>query len=215
MLDVACGTFSIDLGLVERGYRVVGRDRSDDMIRIARRNLRHRRAAADVATADMRVLGLPQRFDAILCVGTAFNYLVESRDVVRALHSFHSHLYPGGLLVLDLANFDAWIDDNPENARTEVDHRAADGTRIAVFAFNEQQNRKRIHIARFLTLVQRGRGIDIRFDEAPLKVWRKEGVLRQLRRSGFRPSEWWGDLRTGAKYVRRKSPRLVSVSVRE
>ncbi|MGI0148136.1 MAG: class I SAM-dependent methyltransferase [Thermoplasmata archaeon] len=214
VLDVACGTFSIDMGLAERGYRVVGRDLSKDMIRVARRNLRARRVAADVGTGDMRFLRFPQQFDAILCLGTALNYLVEPRDVTRAFRTFRWHLRPGGLLVLDLANFDAWIDDKPKNARSEVDYRAPDGTRIAVFAFNEQRRRKTIHIARFLSLVQQGNRIDIRLDEAPLKVWRQEAISDRLRMAGFRPVEWWGDLKLGSKYVRRKSPRLLSIAVR-
>lgn len=214
VLDVACGTFSIDLGLVHRGYRLVGRDLSEEMIRVARRNLRNQRATANLARGDMRALRLRQRFDAILCLGTSLNYLADLNDVDRAFETFHRHLRPGGLLVLDLTNFDAWIDENPTNTRTTVDYQAPDGTRIAVFAFNEQRQRKTVHIARFLTLVQKGNGIDIRFDEAPLKVWRKDGVSRQLRVSGFRPVEWWGDLRIGAKYNRKRSPRLVSVALR-
>jgi len=56
ILDVACGTFSIDLGLVKRGYSVVGRDLSAEMIRASRRNLREAGLRANVAVADMRSL---------------------------------------------------------------------------------------------------------------------------------------------------------------
>ena len=214
LLDVACGTFSIDLPLVERGYRVVGRDLSEQMIRVAKRNLRARRFTADVSQGDMRDLSVPHRFDAILCLGTAFNYLSEPADATRALRAFHRHLRPGGLLVLDLTNFDAWIDQDPVNARAEVDYRARDGTRIAVFAFNEQRRRRTVHVARFLTLVQQGNRIDIRFDEAPMKVWRKDEISRRLRQSGFRPAEVWGDMATGSRYNRKKSLRLVLVAMR-
>lgn len=213
VLDVACGTFSIDLGLVRRGYHVVGLDLSEEMVHVARRSLRGRRSGAEVAKGDMRTLELPHRFDAILCLGTAFNYLADPPDARRALRGFRKRLRPGGLLVLDLTNFEAWIDD-PKNARADVDHTYPDGTRIAIFGFNEQRLRKTIHIARFLTVVQRGTRIDLQLDEAPLKVWRKEDLSRQLIRSGFRPTNWWGDLKPGARYSRKKSPRLVSIAVR-
>lgn len=159
VLDVACGTFTIDLGLVRRGYRVVGLDLSEDMVRVARRSLRGRRSAAEVAQGDMRSLHFDRRFDAIVCLGTAFNYIVDPQDVNRALGGFRQHLRPGGLLVLDLTNFESWIDD-PKNATADVDHTYPDGTRIAIFGFNEQRRRKTIHIARFLTVVQRGQRID-------------------------------------------------------
>src|SRR3989337_421754 len=56
VLAVACGTFSIDLGLVARGYSVVGRDLSAEMIRASRRNLREAGLRANVAGADLRSL---------------------------------------------------------------------------------------------------------------------------------------------------------------
>ena len=213
VLDVACGSFALDLPLVRRGYQVVGRDRSKDMLRVARGALKAVGRDVDLDEADMRTLHLTREFDALLCLGTAFNYVTSPSDVRRTLAVFRRHLRGGGLLVLDLTNFDAWI-RHPQNARAVVDHRAPDGTRIAIFAFNEQERRKKIHQARFLTLVQKGRRIDIRFDETPLHIWAKPELDRALRTAGFRPAEWWGDLRLGAKYDRGRSPRLVSVAVR-
>src|SRR5207247_410462 len=69
VLDVACGTFAIDLPLVKRGYQVVGRDRSEAMIRVARRNLQTAGVTADVDRAEMQSLHLGRRFDALLCLG--------------------------------------------------------------------------------------------------------------------------------------------------
>lgn len=213
VLDVACGTFALDLPLVKRGYRVVGRDLSVEMIRVARRRLADGRRSADVGVGDMRSLDLSRTFDAILCLGTAFNYLATASDVQRALRTFRRHLRPGGLLVLDLANFDAWV-RHPQNARVQVDYRSPDGLRIAIFAFNEQDLRNSTHFARFLTVLQKRQRIEFRFDEARLRIWKKPDLAHALRRSRFRPAEWWGDLRLGARYVSSRSPRLVCVSVR-
>ena len=211
VLDVACGTFAIDLPLVKRGYRVAGRDQSEEMLRVARRNLRTAGVTADVSRADMRSLRLGRRFDALLCLGTAFNYLASSADANKALQTFRDQIRPRGVLVLDLTNFDAWI-QHPKNVRAEVDYQSVDGTRIAIFAFNEQDVGRRIHYARFLTVVQRRHRIDIGFDEAPLRIWKKAELAQALRAAGFRPLEWWGDLRLGARYERSRSPRIVSVS---
>ncbi len=213
VLDVGCGTFAIDLPLLRRGYEVVGRDVSPAMLRVAREKLPSARLHADVAQGDIRELRLGRTFDAILCLGT-FNYFTSAADVGRAFGVCRRHLRPGGLLVLDLTNFDAWLRD-PMNARTEVDHRAADGTRIAIFGYNEQTRSRSIHVARFLTVLQRGDRIDLGFDEAPLRVWTREALAKALAKNGFRPVEWWGDLRLGLRFSRTKSPRLVSVSVRE
>ena len=213
VLDVACGSFALDLPLLKRGYRVVGRDVSEAMLRLARRTLKTAGRTADLDRADMRSLRLDRRFDAVLCLGTAFNYLAALSDVRKALNTFRSHLRKGGMLVLDLTNFDAWL-RHPQNARAEVDYSMPDGTRTAIFAFNDQDLSRRIHHARFLTVVQRNGRIDLSFDEAPLRIWRRQELDRALRASGFRPLEWWGDLRLGAKYKRLRSSRMVSVSRR-
>ncbi len=214
VLDVACGTFAIDLPLVRRGYRVVGRDLSPDMLRVARRNLAAARRTADLAVGDMRAIRVGRAFDALLCLGTAFNYLATAADAEKALRAFHDHLRPGGLLTLDLANFDAWV-RHPKNARAETDWHAPDGTRVAVFAFNEQDLTTEVHVARMITLIQKGGSIDIGFDEAPLRIWSKDRLAAALRHTGLSPVEWWGDLRLGARYERTKSPRLVVVALRE
>jgi SAM-dependent methyltransferase len=213
VLDVACGTFSIDIGLVKRGYRVVGRDLSKDMIRVARRNAREAGIGADIAAADMRTLRLGRSFDALACLGTAFNYLASPADIRRGLGAFRRHLRQGGLLVLDTTNFEPWI-DAPMNVRAEIDHRAKDGTRLAIFTFNGQDRSRSLHFARFITAVQRGRAIDLAFDEAPLRIWTKERLAAALRQRRFQPVEWWGDLRRTVAYDRRRSPRLVAVAVR-
>lgn len=213
VLDVACGTFSIDIGLAKRGYVVVGRDRSAEMVRVSRRNLREAGLRADVEVGDMRILRAGRAFNAILCLGTAFNYLASSPDIRSAFRSFRRHIAPGGLLVLDTTNFDAWI-ENPMNTAAEIDHRTSNGTRIVIFSMNDQDRARSLHVARFITAVQRGRNIDLAFDEAPLRIWTKLTLSDALRREGFRPIEWWGDLRIRTKYERRRSPRLVAVGRR-
>ena len=213
VLDVACGTFALDLPLVKRGYRVVGRDLSGDMLRVARSNLRKKGIWADLGVADMRSLRLGRKFDAILCLGTAFNYLTTPSDVRRAMGAFRRHLRPGGLVVLDLTNFDAFI-DRPQNARAEGDYRAPDGTRIAIYAFNEQDLRKKLHYARIVMIVERQHQIRIHFAEAPMRIWRRRDIAETLREGGFRVVEWWGDLRLRARYNPKRSPRLVAVAVR-
>ncbi len=214
VLDVACGTFAINLPLAKRGYEVVGRDLSEAMLAVARRNLGSAQRTADVARGDLRSLRLGRTFDAVLCLGTAFNYITEDADVRKALRTARLHLRPGGLLVLDLTNFTSF-GAKPRNVRAETDYRDPDGTRIAIYAFNDQDRRRRIHTARFITLVHRGNLIRLSFDESPLRMWTKDSLAGALARDGFRPVEWWGRLRLGDRYAARTSPRLVSVSIRK
>lgn len=211
VLDAACGTFSLGLPLLAQGFEIVGCDASPQMLEAARRSLRRAGREAELHEVDMREVDLPGTFDALLCLGTAFNYLSREPDWDRALQRFHHHLRADGVLVLDIANFAKWIDD-PENAGVDVDYRAPDGTRITFFRYNEQNTDKSLHLARFLSVFQQDGGIDIAWDEAVLKVWHKEGLAARLRDHGFRPTEWWGDLRQEVRYDPAESPRLVCVA---
>lgn len=213
VLDPACGTFALDIPLVRRGYHIVGRDLSPDMLRVARENVSKARQTADLGIGDMRTLRLGRTFDAVLCLGTAFNYLWSLGDARKALRTFHMHLRRGGVLVLDVTNFDAWI-ESPKNVLVQNDYRAEDGTRIAIYALNEQDLATGTHLARMITAVQGKERLDIAVDEALLKIWTKETLAGALRNAGFRPVEWWGELRLGSRYQRRRSPRLIVVAVR-
>jgi SAM-dependent methyltransferase len=213
ILDVACGTFALDVPLLARGYHIVGRDRSPAMVAQARRAFRFSSGQGDVGRGDMRTLDLGRTFDAILCLGTAFNYVVEPDEIRATVRGFKKHLRPRGILILDLTNFEAWI-RNPMNARADVDEIFPDGVRVSVFGLNDQDLRRRIHYARFITAAKRGQRLDLRFSEAPLRIWRKEDLGGLLRRSGFSILGWWGDLRIGRSYDPRTSSRLVAVAVR-
>src|SRR5438046_8351293 len=96
----------LGLPLLASGYHIVGRDLSPAMVDQARRALRSSRRRADVGRADMRTLNLGRTFDAVLCLGTAFNYLVEPAEIRTAMRVFRKHLRPGRILILDLTTFD-------------------------------------------------------------------------------------------------------------
>ncbi|MFQ5919918.1 MAG: class I SAM-dependent DNA methyltransferase [Thermoplasmata archaeon] len=214
VLDMACGTFYIDLEILDRGYDVVGCDVSPHMLKVAQGNLRKAGREAELFQVDMRDLNLSRRFDAVICLGTAFNYLHTEEDWRLAFQRFRDHLRPDGIVVLDMNNFERWIDD-PTNAGVEMDYSAPDGMRIVWFKFNEQNAAKTQHMARFLTVIQQNDVIEVALDEAILKVWHKETLAQALQDHGFRPIEWWGDLKKGEPYNNPESHRLICVALRD
>src|SRR3989442_12867913 len=65
--DVACGSFALDLPLVGRGYEVVGRDRSKDMLRVARGALKAGGRNPCLAELDRRPLRLTRQREPCPC----------------------------------------------------------------------------------------------------------------------------------------------------
>jgi SAM-dependent methyltransferase len=98
-LDVGCGRGDLGAALIARGWKVAGVDPSSSAVELAR----GRGIEAEVGTVfDIDPGG--QRFDAV----TMLHSLEHVVDPVEDLRAAYSLLRPGGVLVVELPNFDAW-----------------------------------------------------------------------------------------------------------
>jgi SAM-dependent methyltransferase len=104
ILDLGCGTGNHSLPLARQGYKVVGIDRSSDMLAHARTK------AADAELngktsfyeGDILNIDLERQFDAVLIMFAVLGYQVENSDVLSALRTARRHLRSGGLLIFDV-----------------------------------------------------------------------------------------------------------------
>ncbi len=105
LLDLACGTGTLALLMAERGWRVIGIDRSAGMLAEAQR----KRAAAgepiDVhfMQADMRSFELPEPVVLATCCYDTLNYLLDEQELARCFSAVGHALLPSGLFCFDLA----------------------------------------------------------------------------------------------------------------
>lgn len=99
VLDLGCGTGRHAVRLAERGYDVVGVDRSPSMLAVARAASP---ANATFVEADMTELDLGRRFDAALILFAALGYEPNVPSTIAALRVARRHLSDGALLVFDI-----------------------------------------------------------------------------------------------------------------
>jgi len=104
ILDLGCGTGNHANPLAERGYEVVGVDRSKHMLDQAKNKadetgLSHR---TTFHCADIRALVLHETFDAAIMMFAVLGYQIENDDVAAALRTVRAHLSDGGLFVFDV-----------------------------------------------------------------------------------------------------------------
>lgn len=109
ILDLCAGTGSHARLFTERGARVVGVDRSGEMLAIAR----SKAPEARFLQADIRSFALTEAFDAVICMYGAIHYIEEPQDVVRVLRHAWDHLKPGGTLIVDLRERDYLPEEVP------------------------------------------------------------------------------------------------------
>ncbi len=106
--DIACGTGRYTLALAEEGLECVGLDLDGAMI--AQAEIARQAAGLDnvrFIEGDMRILQPhmgPQ--DALICIGNSLANLTNPGDISRAIQEFFTVLAPGGVLVIQLVNFD-------------------------------------------------------------------------------------------------------------
>lgn len=105
ILDLGCGTGNHAIPLSQRGFTVVGVDRSAFMLESARKKaglMLDQYAAPVFQEGDVRDVTLGKTFDAVLLMFAVLGYQYENSDVLATLRNAHRHLKPHGLLILDV-----------------------------------------------------------------------------------------------------------------
>ena len=107
VLDLGCGSGGHALELASRGYDVVGVDRSEPMLALARAKVDTPSAAmthfgVEFTQGDVRNFDLGRKFDAVVFMFAVLGYQLTNDDVLLALRRARAHLRTGGLLLFDI-----------------------------------------------------------------------------------------------------------------
>lgn len=117
VLDLGCGTGNHALPLAEKGYCIVGVDRSHEMLLAAQKKAKSRSIDGNLKfhEGDIRNLQLEQLFDASLMMFAVLGYQLENSEVLAALRSARRNLRPGGILIFDVWYGPAVLNEGPSD----------------------------------------------------------------------------------------------------
>jgi SAM-dependent methyltransferase len=105
ILDLGCGTGIHAWGFAQKGYQVLGLDRSADMLAKARERSNkagpNRSGSVEFLQADIRDFKLNLCFDVVVALFHVISYLPANCDLEAAFGRIAEHLEPGGLLIFD------------------------------------------------------------------------------------------------------------------
>lgn len=134
VLDLGCGDGRHCFALVDQGYQVLGVDRSDHQLGLAKERNAQRVRKAEFVQGDFRSPGLAQelgrQFDVVTCLGSSFGYFSEEENL-RCLEQMRECVKPGGAVVLHNFNRDfvvskvpcrSWWSDSGFLVLDEVDY---------------------------------------------------------------------------------------------
>lgn len=100
ILDVACGSGIPTVLLAQKGYRMIGVDRSKEMLEVLeskRGNL-----PIEVVYADIRDFKIRERVDAAISLYDSINYLLTEEDLERCFSCVFESLNKQGIFVFDM-----------------------------------------------------------------------------------------------------------------
>lgn len=103
VLEMACGTGTIALGLSENGYYVEGCDLSEEMLTIAQEKAFANQKKLRFLVQDIRTMDMRRTYDAVICMCDGLNYITSESDLKRVFENVQKHLNPGGTFIFDLS----------------------------------------------------------------------------------------------------------------
>ena len=113
LLDLCCGTGEMSRALLQRGWRIVGLDRSAAMLAVAQEKnaeaITDRRLFLQQGTAED--FSLAQSFDGCLCIDGALNHLESVDALLSCFECVSRVLAPGAPFIFDLlesSHFAEW-----------------------------------------------------------------------------------------------------------
>ena len=105
ILDAGCGTGNYAIALAERGFEVTGVDASEQLIEVARQKV-DETPSLRFLVKDILDVSLSKKFDGILCRGV-LNDIIDDESRQKAFFAFRRNLCRGGVLILDVREWDA------------------------------------------------------------------------------------------------------------
>ena len=114
LLELGCGTGRHALLLAERGFDVIGIERSPGMAEEAiRRSASLTSGSFTCRIGDIRTTGLGETFDAVLSLFHVVSYQTTDDDVRAVFNAASAHLLPGGLFFFDVWHGPAVLAQRP------------------------------------------------------------------------------------------------------
>jgi len=195
VLDLGCGQGRHSRTLRKLGYSVVGIDLSPASIAYARE---HATEGQQFEVQDMRTFSLDRQFSAVFNLFTSFGYFNSNSENQLVLERIHSHLLPGGMLVLDYLNAFPLLHHEEEMQTITVDD----------VVFHTVKTREGHSIVKHIKV--RDQGEVYHFQES-VQLLTREDLEALLSSAGFHIVDVYGNYDLDA-YNPEKSPRCLIIA---
>lgn len=196
ILDLGCGTGSHIAELAKRGYEVTGIDRSREMLAVARKKLKKFRKIRLISST-FQTFHLGQKFDAVICMFSAINYLTRLSDLKRMFRNVRHHMRDDSLFVFDFWNGEAVESSYSKRRQGEYHSNGCAISRNSVTTLNRK---RRFCTVSYTGTYQKNRKTSTLFQEKHvLKYYKVKEMERLLQQNGFQALEMHPFMEMGGK----------------
>jgi glycine/sarcosine N-methyltransferase len=187
-LDVACGTGLHAIALAKLGIQVIGADISDVMLDKARAHAQEFGVQIPWVQASMQELRpqIQEHYEAILCLGNSIPHLLQPADLDAACTNFYDLLSSGGILVLQLLNYQRIL---AVQDRIVGIHRQGDTVYVRFYDFQPNQV-----VFNVLTAHFHHETCSHSLHSTPLYPYRQDELTHSLSQHDFTDFEYYGDM---------------------
>lgn len=105
ILECACGTGIFFLPFLKSGFNIYGFDISASMLATLKKKANAQGISGldeRISIQDLESFRYDKQFEAIFIATNSFSHLLTQEAQIRSLRNIHSHLVPGGKLLIDL-----------------------------------------------------------------------------------------------------------------
>jgi SAM-dependent methyltransferase len=120
ILSLGCGTASHDIVLAKSGFKIMGIDMSDKMIKIAKEKASAEKADIKFKVADITDFKVSEKFDFSMAMFNIIGYMIENESMEKMLKNVSKYLKKGGLFVFDCWYGPAVLKSRPEDKTKEI-----------------------------------------------------------------------------------------------
>ena len=144
ILELGSGSGLHAILLSQKGFKVQGVERSEEMMRLAEKKLKKQpnsKTSGLVFTqGDIRSIRLGKSFDAVIALFHVISYQTTNEDVIAAFQTAREHLNPGGLFIFDVWYGPAVLTQRPEVRIKRMADEKIEVTRLAEPMLHPNEN---------------------------------------------------------------------------
>ncbi len=179
ILEIGCGTGMLARRFLEKGYDYLGLDLANEMLEIARREVKSDR----FIQYDMRNLLFNDQFEAALITGRSIAYVIENQGILDTFKGVHNSLKNDGLFVFGV--FDAnQIFDNFDDFEQDIKLKDKNVRRISHLERNFSTGWTWDWLAKYI-VEQEGK-IHEYEDKTTLRAFTRDEIALFMKLTGFR-----------------------------